>query len=291
VAGWDLSAATYGGVSLTTGALWTSGFYFKPDGSMLFVGSMLTSPYRIGIRTYTLSTPWDLSSASFSGTADLGTLPGSPNYVLALAFSASGTKMFLVGNDDRYIKQFTLSSAWNVGTAAYDSISFNANIGADGAFGDGAIVFSSDGLTVFTYAGTTLRSFALASPWNFAVGPTPISVITIGVPASSASASGMFFKPDGSALFVLNKNKMVYEYELGGLWSISGTVPYSGKSFDTSGQTGANPFQANDMHFSVDGLRLFTATDNDNFGTSGKLYQYNVGSAAFWHNFVRSYEV
>ena len=258
---------------------------------MLFVGSMLTSPDRIGIRTYTLSTPWDLSSAAFSGTADLGVLSGSPNYVVALAFSASGTKMFLVGNDSRHVKQFTLSSAWDVGTATYDAISLDASIGADGNFGDGAIAFSSDGLTIFTYAGTTLRSFALEYPWTFTIGLTPIGVTTIGAPASSASASGMFFKPDGSALFLLNKDKMVYEYELEVAWSIADTITYSGKSFDISGQTGPAPFQANDMHFSVDGLRMFTSTDNDNFGTSGKLYQYNVGSAAFWHNFVRSYEV
>lgn len=94
------------------------GIYVKPDGTqMITVNTTYDRVYN-----YAMSTPWDLSTASFGGnTTDgfyVGTQVSNPT---GLIFNSSGTKMFIHSPTDIY--QYTLSTAWDVSTASYDSIS------------------------------------------------------------------------------------------------------------------------------------------------------------------------
>lgn len=107
---WDLStisntdSATY-----NSGGSYSNSITFKPDGTKVFyvytVGSTLY------IQTRTLSTAWDISSASGSNLFSLGTIYNTSN----LLFSSDGTKMYLGIDDD--IKQYNLATAWDVTTA------------------------------------------------------------------------------------------------------------------------------------------------------------------------------
>ena len=114
---WDLSTATYDTVSLSVVSqdAYPRDISFKPDGTKMYlVGYNSQSIYQ-----YTLSTPWDLSTASydsvFFSTTEQETSP------FALAIKSDGTKMYLVGQDNTTVYQYTLSTPWNVSTAIHDS--------------------------------------------------------------------------------------------------------------------------------------------------------------------------
>jgi DNA-binding beta-propeller fold protein YncE len=114
---WDLSTATYDTVSLSVVSqdTYPRDILFKPDGTKMYlVGYNSQSVYQ-----YTLSTPWDLSTATydsvFFSTTEQETSP------FALAIKSDGTKMYLVGQDNTTVYQYTLSTPWNVSTAIHDS--------------------------------------------------------------------------------------------------------------------------------------------------------------------------
>jgi len=109
--GFDLSTAVYAG-----------------DGERFFVRGQETIPididfnsdgtkmYIVGwsgndINEYTLSTAFDVSTASFEGSFSVDSEDENP---AALAFSSDGTKMFVVGGDGEDVNEYTLSCYYGV---------------------------------------------------------------------------------------------------------------------------------------------------------------------------------
>ena len=75
---------------------------------------------------YTLSTAWDVSTASYaSKSVNVSAQDSGPTSV---AFSSDGTKMYVAGTSNDMVYQYTLSTAWDVSTASYasNSVSFSA---------------------------------------------------------------------------------------------------------------------------------------------------------------------
>ena len=116
---WDISTATYDSVSLSAaGGL---SIVFKTDGTKLYViyGSGDT------LYSYSLSTAWDLSTASATGNTFVFTSQeGQPKGV---AFSSTGANMYMVGQDNDTVYEYSLSTPWDISTASYTSLSFSIN--------------------------------------------------------------------------------------------------------------------------------------------------------------------
>ena len=117
---WDISTASYASKSLNAstqeGQLRKA--FFKTDGTKVF----LTGSSGDAVYEYSLSTAWDISTASYVATFSVSGQEGSPS---SLFFNPDGTKMFLGGVATDAIYQYSLSTAWDISTASYDSISFS----------------------------------------------------------------------------------------------------------------------------------------------------------------------
>jgi hypothetical protein len=85
--------------------------WFKPDGTTMYiVGTTNDTVYQ-----YTLSTPWDISTASYASISfSVASVESSPTQV---NLSADGTKMWVTGTTGDDINEYTLGTAWNVSTA------------------------------------------------------------------------------------------------------------------------------------------------------------------------------
>lgn len=113
---WDVSTASYDSVEfIASQGSGPGGMFFKPDGLNLFVVSNYDTTNR-KVVDYSLSTAWDLSTASTSNTTSLSI---SSYISTGLTFSSDGKVLFLVESDD--IVQFTLSTAWDLSTASFYS--------------------------------------------------------------------------------------------------------------------------------------------------------------------------
>lgn len=103
---WNISTATYQGAypltnyyEATSNAIW-----FSPDGTKMF----LAGYYTYKINAYTLSTPWDITTASLNYIST-STLSQS---VKSLCFSDDGNFMYEANNGVVY--QYQLASPWDV---------------------------------------------------------------------------------------------------------------------------------------------------------------------------------
>ncbi len=72
--------------------------------------------YADSVIQYNLTTAWDLSTASFSTSFSIASQELAPE---GLAFSADGTKMYMIGGSTHNVNEYDLSTAWDVTTASY----------------------------------------------------------------------------------------------------------------------------------------------------------------------------
>jgi DNA-binding beta-propeller fold protein YncE len=111
---WDISTATYtqffDASVPDSGQVWASrGIFFRDDGTRMFVhGNESTSGTGLGTGTkqFQLSTPWDISTATYTKFKYTGDLGGSQ---YGPVFKTDGLKMYNIEFTDQVVNQFDLS--------------------------------------------------------------------------------------------------------------------------------------------------------------------------------------
>ncbi len=122
------------------------GVRFKPDGTKFYIiGTQNDSFYQ-----YTLSTPYDLSTAVYDNISLNITV--QDNIPTGLAFNSKGTKLFLVGAQNDSVYQYTLSTSYDLNTASYDNVSFSV-ASEDGTPAE--VVFSQDDTKMYMAGAVT----------------------------------------------------------------------------------------------------------------------------------------
>jgi len=118
---WNISTASFNqNFSVSTEELAPRAIYFKPDGTKMFI----TGQTGDEINEYSLSTAWDISTASASQVASVSSQETSPQ---GLFMSPNGDKLYIVGYDSDAVFQYSLTTAWDISTMSYDSISFSVS--------------------------------------------------------------------------------------------------------------------------------------------------------------------
>lgn len=228
---WDISTASYDSVVFDASSQDTApfGITFKPDGSKMYLaGSANDSVFE-----YDLSTPWDLSSTSYSGnsfsTASQETSP------IAILFKPDGLKMYVGGPGSDAIYQYSLSTPWDVSSASYDSASIDLSA-IDISIPRGAY-FNPEGTELFLSGNSTdtIYQFNLSTAWDLSTATN--SGISYSVTSEVVTASGLSFKTDGSKMYVMDGNgDTIHQYTTGnGLdYPTSSPVTVSGLTNGTS---------------------------------------------------------
>ena len=113
---WSVATASYDSISFSVAAEATpSGLAFKPNGlSMYMVGSTGDAVYQ-----YTLSTAWNVSTATFLQSFSVSSQESIPNGVV---FTSDGSRMFVVGNSGDDVNQYNLTTPWDISTAAFVNV-------------------------------------------------------------------------------------------------------------------------------------------------------------------------
>ncbi|MDB4439179.1 hypothetical protein N9155_00100 [bacterium] len=116
---WNISTATFTR-SFSVSAQDTSprGLEFSPDGVYMYMSGITGDD----VNQYTLSTAWNISTATYTRLFSTAAQDNSP---LGVRFKPDGLKMYIIGGQYDTIYQYTLSTAWNISTASYDSVSFS----------------------------------------------------------------------------------------------------------------------------------------------------------------------
>ena len=240
--GWDLSTAAYSGVSFSVAAQETTptGVAFKSDGTKMFIIGSTGDD----INEYALSTPWDISTASFTTNTSVAAQTASPQ---DLYFKSDGLKAYIV--DATNVFEYNLSSAWDITTLNYSGNSFS--ISGEESFGRG-VFFKPDGTAMFIVGSTndTVYAYNLSSAWD--ITTASYSGNSFSIAAQDSSPTSLFFKPDGAKMFLLGSaNDSVYEYSLSSAWDVTTT------SYVTSFSVNSQEVAPTGLSFKPDGTMMF----------------------------------
>jgi len=159
---WDVSTASFVDSSFvrSCGADCNAAFglAFNKSGNKMFV---MVSKVVDQVDEYTLTTAWDISTASFVDSFSVATQETVPT---GIAFSKSGDKMFVVGDTGNDVNEYTLTTAWDVSTASFvDSFSVSSQEATPQD-----IWFDSSGKTMFIVgkAGDDVNVYKLTTAWD-----------------------------------------------------------------------------------------------------------------------------
>ena len=261
-AGYGLATASYDSVSFSIASQEGDplDLAFKSDGTKFYVIGRNTD----AIYQYSLSTAWDLSTASYDSVSfSVGAQENSP---ATLAFSTDGTKIYVSGYTNDTIYQYSLSTAWDLSTASYASLSFSIASQLGAATG---IVFKDDGTKLYAtgQSSDAVFQYSLSAAWN--ISTASYDSVTLDVSSQDTVPTGIAIKPDGTRLYIVGYiNKSIFEYVLSTPWDLS-SASYSSISFSVSSQ-GAEP---SGLVFSTDGTKMFQVE-----GVTDNVYQYSTAS-------------
>jgi len=210
---WDQSTASYNNktYSFLTQDENSIASYIKPDGTTLYMTSY--GLYNSDVWQYSMSTPWDISTLSYSNKV---LQPTNAHDAAGIFMSRDGTKVYLMSYTSSTIRQHNLSTAWDISTA---SATHNAqkDIGttvSDTGSGWYEIWMSPDGTELWAIRSSTeyIYRLTMSTPWDISTASyagsstNRINIGSFGSPMTSPYVYGIYLKPDGSKLYTYHYN-------------------------------------------------------------------------------------
>jgi hypothetical protein len=241
-------------------------FTFSDDGLVLYMIVSTGSPGSIA--SYELSTPFDIDTAgSFTIGVEIGD-PSRMSIPRGLYWRPTDGALFVNGDQgvgNQRVKFFCPTDAVKI--TDFSAASYSGDIGASAIDPNGVFVDAS-GTRAFIVNGSPgndVDSYSMSVPFDLTTLSAVIASETI-----VTSPIGVFLKPDGTKIFftTFSSNVGVQEFPLSVAWDI--TTMGAMTLLSTAGDGATIPFG---LHFSSDGLNVYTS-DN-----GGNLYQWSLASA------------
>lgn len=187
---WDLTSASFTqSFSTSTQEDNLQAVAFSEDGSKMYaVGTSGDD-----VNQYSLSTAWDISTASFDHSFSVFSQETAPQ---GIAFKTDGSKMYIVGRTDDSVDEYNLSTAWDVSTASHVqtfSIVTHEN-------NPHSIFFAPTGLKFYTigFLADSVNEFTLTSAWDIS---TASQTGSFSVASQDGNTTMLFFKSDGLKMY------------------------------------------------------------------------------------------
>ena len=263
--GFDVSTASYTqSFSVASQEISPSGIEFNTDGTKMFVVGFDGDD----VNEYTLSTGFDVSTASYSQNFSVSTQETSPT---DLAFNSDGTKMFVVGQTSDNVNEYHLTTGFDLSTASYDS-NFSVTSQETNPHG---LAFNTDGTKMFVVGtgGADVNEYTLST--GFDVSTASYSQ-NFSVSAQDTAPKSIRFNTNGTKMFILgDTGDDINEYDL-----TPGSVTLGTGSF-ASADVGKT-IEANS------GVFVLTATDGS-ISTTTAPTSYDQVASGSWEMYAVVY--
>jgi len=253
ITAWNYSGKSFSVSAQETGPL---GVFFKPDGTKMYI----TGSTGDDVNEYNLSTPWNVSTASFVAVSTGITQDTAPE---DLSFKNDGLTLFVLGSTNDTVYQYTLSVAWDITTATYASKSFSVTSQDTSPTG---LWMKPDGTTMYI-TGTLndrIYQYTLSTPWD--ISTASYSSISFVI-SQESNPQGVALSNDGTKMWIVGTSgDDINEYTLGTAWNIS-TASF------------VNNFYLGFQETSPAGIYVDSTAENRVYivGTgSDRVYQYNT---------------
>jgi hypothetical protein len=226
---WDIDTAVYSKVfSISTLESTPTAIHFNSTGTKMYFCGTLTD----AVHEYNLSTPWDISSASYLRNLSVS-IESSPQ---GMYFSTSGSELYILGQGLRAVLQYSLLEPFNLSTTAGYILNTSSISGDVAIIAYLPEVVGSVTMTVSGYSATTENTVTnvIDLPSGYGGGKY-ISVYLTNVPISTGFNVGF------------DTNVKVSRFIVGNYWSPKYNIPY-GVSVGFDDKTSTERLHGGDLY-------------------------------------------
>jgi len=211
----------------------TLGMEISPDGRYLYFGGL----DRDGVLQFTMTSAFDVAASANNTTFSPGyeqsnkrldnifSIGSADASVRGCEFNGDGTKYYLIGFGDDNIQQFTLSTAYTVGTASYDGA---YSLGGDGITSPYGMRWNNDGSKFFVvdYNADTVIEYSVSNAYDVTTG-TVTEGTNYDVSSYESNPFDVAFNADGTKMYVIgNGGDEINEWTLSTGFDLSSTVTH-----------------------------------------------------------------
>jgi len=194
--GFDIDTASFTGTSFDVSGQDTApdGVTFSSDGTRMFI----VADTSLRVHQYSLTTGFDISTASFSGTS----FDTSPQETLptGVAFNSDGTRMFIIGQSSNSVHQYSLTTGFDISTASFSGISFDVS----GQAGEPeSVTFNPDGTRMFIIGSNSDSVHQYSLRTGFDIDTASFTGTSFDVLAETGRGKDVTFNPDGTRMFII----------------------------------------------------------------------------------------
>ena len=201
---------------------------FNSDGTEMYV-IRSDSGTRVSIEQFTLSTPWDSSTLSWTTYKDIKTGCFTSVQARGLDFKPDGTRVFVASQGNKKIAHYDLTTPWDISTATNQTCSAFAETNVRN------IQLSSDGKTLYLGGNTDddIKKYSLSTPYD--VTTITLQSTTFSIASQTGEMRGFQFSSNFTKLYVTGDDgsssgdNVIYEYDI----SCAGTITCSDPSGDS----------------------------------------------------------
>jgi len=224
----DIANATYNNVSFSIASQ-------EANATSLAFNSAGTKMYVVGYSSdtvfqYSLSTAFDVSTASYDNVSlSVSSQDSDPN---ELCFNSTGTKMFILGQDNGAVFQYSLSTGFDLSTASYDNVSFTLQANSY----ELGLAFSTNGTRFFVVNSSNDLVEQYSCSTGFDVSTASFDSKSFSVASQDGDPSALAFNGSGTKMYMLGyANDTVFQYGLSTAFDVS-TASYDSVSFSVGTQ-------------------------------------------------------
>lgn len=205
---------------------------------------------------------WNISGFSWNLTTSISADASNPQ---AIFFKPDGTLLYILDNvgAEQRIIMYSLSTPWLLSSmgSSVDSGDALSQVGTPTAF-----FFKPDGTGVFIIGtDNTIYQYSLSTAWDTQASSMSYDVLSKNI-AETSSAQGIFFKPDGTKIFILDGlSTIIYQYSMSTPWLLSSA------SYDSLNYTSGLSITTG-LSFSPKGNRFYTI----NAGSSKRIREHKT---------------
>lgn len=273
-----------------------TGIYISPNSLDLYITDS-SSP---SIHQYRFFDTLDIGAIGFARSTSTMSYESTPT---GISFKPDGTKMYVVGESGDDLTELTLSSPWDISTAATPTVVISSttiqNVTGIREFNPKDVFIPPDGTKVYILGSYNdcVYQFTLTTAWNFSTLVATGSNIgtgstTFNLGSQESFPLGMTFSSDGKKMFIVGSSAVansnlgivasqdrIYQYSLKTPWELR-SASYNSVSYLHSSDSSPQAIQFNSPVIGAgttenpefkEGISLFTLGDTNNIIT-----QYNL---------------
>ncbi len=254
---YDIASASYASKTkdLSSEGDIKEGMWISEDGSRVFlVGRTLDT-----VRSYTMSTPYDISTMSYdSKSLDVSAKDNGPR---AIFVSDDGTELYVSGEGGGDIHQYTMSSAYDLATASFTATKDTSGESLNGCH---AMQFNRDGSVLIVADNNNYRwqEYNLSTNWDISTA----SAGTHYIRSWEGAAKGLYITPDGENVYSTASPDADYDFVT--QYKLTTGIAFASDSFSSDLKL-AVPYAFKETGFSDVAPRINTGLSSPNNNWSG----------------------